>query len=640
MHFTHPALLYALFLLLIPLIVHLFQLRKFQKEDFTNVKFLKKISQQTRKSSRLKKWLVLITRILALAAIILAFCQPYLPASQKLTGKTERLIYLDNSQSMQLNGKHGKLLPAAIQNLLENLPDDENISLITNDNEFYAAEGPELKKELQELEYSSGQINFRNLQLKATNFFRNKDSQKEVVLISDFQQNLKLPPRIDSSDIHYNLIPLKPETSFNISIDTAFISESTPENIMLEVVIKSTQKTDSPVPVSLFDENKLLAKNTADLSEKNKTTLSFRIENSEIRKGRLEIEDNGLSYDNILYFSINKNPAIKVAVISGTKSGFLERIYTQPEFELNVFDEGQPDYNILNSANLIVLNEVPAIDAGLRQNLKSFYSNRSSLIIIPPAEDNSQSYTKLLSTLNAPILRDNTKEEHLITHISFSHPLFHSVFEGEVKNFDYPRVQSYYRTSGNGNNILSYQDNSPFLLQQGSLYLFTAALNENNSNFKQSPLIVPVFYNIGINSLKNPRIYYQTGETAFIDLPVSIGKDEVLSMLGEESNFIPQQQVFAEKVQINTEQITEAGNFELMRGKRAIKAISFNQDRTESNLVYPKISPFKNAKIYNSIKDYFESVKAASQNKPLWKWFVIFALFFLILEMLLLKYFK
>jgi len=50
MQFKHPEILYALFLLLIPIIIHLFQLRRFEKVHFTNVQFLKKVELQTRKS--------------------------------------------------------------------------------------------------------------------------------------------------------------------------------------------------------------------------------------------------------------------------------------------------------------------------------------------------------------------------------------------------------------------------------------------------------------------------------------------------------------------------------------------------------------------------------------------------------------
>jgi len=101
MQFKNPEILYALFLLLIPIFIHLFQLRRFQKVDFTNVAFLKKVTMQTRKSSTLKKWLVLATRLGMLTAIILTFAQPYNTSSTKIEGEKETVLYIDNSNSMQ-----------------------------------------------------------------------------------------------------------------------------------------------------------------------------------------------------------------------------------------------------------------------------------------------------------------------------------------------------------------------------------------------------------------------------------------------------------------------------------------------------------------------------------------------------------
>ena len=54
MQFKHPEVLYFLALLIIPILVHLFQLQKFVKVPFTNVAFLQKLALQTRKSSKLK----------------------------------------------------------------------------------------------------------------------------------------------------------------------------------------------------------------------------------------------------------------------------------------------------------------------------------------------------------------------------------------------------------------------------------------------------------------------------------------------------------------------------------------------------------------------------------------------------------
>lgn len=109
MQFKHPELLYALFLLVIPIIVHLFQLRKFKKVPFTNVAFLKAATLKTRKSAQIKKWLILCTRMLVLAALVFAFAQPFTSKTDVLNTKKETVIYLDNSFSMQAKGNNGEL---------------------------------------------------------------------------------------------------------------------------------------------------------------------------------------------------------------------------------------------------------------------------------------------------------------------------------------------------------------------------------------------------------------------------------------------------------------------------------------------------------------------------------------------------
>ncbi len=109
MQFKHPEILYFLFLLVIPILVHLFQLRRFKKEYFTNVRFLKELSIQTRKSSKLKKWLLLATRLFILACIVFAFAQPFFQSKDSKNSTNEMYIVLDNSFSMQAKGQKGEL---------------------------------------------------------------------------------------------------------------------------------------------------------------------------------------------------------------------------------------------------------------------------------------------------------------------------------------------------------------------------------------------------------------------------------------------------------------------------------------------------------------------------------------------------
>lgn len=198
MHFQHPELLYALFLLIIPLIVHLFRLRKFQREDFTNVKFLKKVIQETRKSSRLKKFLILITRLLLLACLIIAFAQPYFPASEKALKETKTLVYLDNSYSMEAMNGQNSLFQAAKNPLIANLNNQIKFDLFTNNSDYFNRSATDLSDLIQEINLNERQINFREIQLKADTYFKDYENvEKELVIISDFQDRINMPSSIE-----------------------------------------------------------------------------------------------------------------------------------------------------------------------------------------------------------------------------------------------------------------------------------------------------------------------------------------------------------------------------------------------------------------------------------------------------------
>ena len=183
MQFKHPEILYFLFLLLIPILVHLFQLRRFKKEYFTNVQFLKELNLQTRKSSKIKKWLLLATRLLLLTALIFAFAQPFFKSKENTAAK-ETFIVLDNSFSMQAQGKKGPLLKRAIEDLQQHLPENFQFSLITSNESFWNTDIKSHQKEIQNINYSPTGFSldeiFAQIQSKKTHL------EKEVIIISDF----------------------------------------------------------------------------------------------------------------------------------------------------------------------------------------------------------------------------------------------------------------------------------------------------------------------------------------------------------------------------------------------------------------------------------------------------------------------
>ncbi|WP_248723396.1 BatA and WFA domain-containing protein [Seonamhaeicola sp. ML3] len=641
MQFKHPELLYALCLLLIPIIVHLFQLRRFKKELFTNVALLKEIKQNSRKSSELKKWLILFTRLLLLTAIILAFAQPFTTKNNSLESQKETVIYVDNSFSMQAKGSQGELLKRALQHLVGNIPEDETVSIITNNSTFKNTTTKVIKNDLLQLQYSSNQLSLDAVLLKSNALLsQKKNTLKNLIFISDFQQkNSSFNPNLDSlTTLH--LVKLEPINSNNVSIDSAFISEITPTNLQLKVLLKNSGRPIDNIPVSLYNGEDLIAKTSVEIDKIVETT--FTLPTNEIVNGRITIDDVNLRFDNTLFFNINNRSKINVLSVNEQNDDFLKRIFNEDEFNFTSTSYNALNFNSIEEQHLIVLNEVDNISNALISALKHFTSQGGSVIIIPSNDINVQSYNQLLSNFNANF-GALVNSEKRITSINYSHPLYKKgVFEKQVSNFQYPKVNSFYEiTSNSFASVLNFEDGKPFLYQGQNSFVFTSALNNENSNFKNSPLIVPTIYNIAKQSFKTPELYYTIGNENEFEVETQLQQDDILSLVNNGISVIPRQKYFNNKVIINTSETPDIANIYNIKNKNeTIKNVSYNYDRSESNLVYENLSNYKNVTLSDSIPEVFDTIKSDAKVNALWKWFAIFALILLIIEMLILKYFK
>lgn len=640
MQFKHPEILYALFLLLIPIFIHLFQLRRFQKVAFTNVAFLKKINIQTRKSSQLKKWLTLLMRLLAMAALIFAFAQPFTASKTALKNEKETVIYIDNSFSMQAKGNQGPLLERALQDLFENSASTEKLSWFTNNTQRKNTSAQDFKNEILSVTYSQNQLTPSQVLLKANQLFSNeKDVIKRLIYISDFQQKEAFPTI--SEDIILDAVQLKPVKHSNIAIDSVYITSKNASAIQLQVKVSKSGDDFSEAPISLYDNNKLVAKTAVDFSTSKNGTVTFDIDNSEEFTGKLQVADPNLNFDNTLFFNINKPEKIKVLAINEANGNFLKRLLEKEEFQFTQQTFKTLNYNEIPNQNFIILNELEEIPASLSTALKSFSDNGGSILIIPNPEVDVNSYNNHLLTLGFGSISTVNSQEKKISNIVFSHPLFKDVFEKEVTNFQYPKVSSFYTISTNATPAIRFEDNQPFLLQKNKTYLFTSAINKENSNFQNSPLIVPTIYNMALQSLPLPHLYYTIGEQNSVAVPVKLGQNEILKIKDSISQFIPLQQTKANYVLITTtEEPTNAGNYQIVKENESLENISYNYSRSESELLYLNPDEWNAVNVYNSIDNLFESITEANSINSFWKWFAIFALLFLLFEMLILKFIK
>ena len=638
MQFKHPEILWALFLLIIPILIHLFQLRRFTKTPFTNVAMLQKVVSESRKSNTLKKWLLLFTRLLLLAAIILAFAQPFSSSNTALQEK-ETVVYLDDSFSMQAKNNGISLLEKAVQDIVKNIDGERTFSLFTNERTFANVKLSDVQNSLLSLPYSYKQLNLEEIGLKANSLFSsNNGTVKNLIVLSDFQERISEGNIQLDTTIRTHFVPMEPEEMMNISIDSVFVQEGLNDQNTLKVFL-SGGTTDNPLPISLFNDNELIAKTAAKFNSDGSAEVEFTIPANQRLNGRLSIMDNALGYDNRFYFNINDKKKVKVLAISESESDYLDRLFRDEEFEFQKYGLAQLDYSVLDEQNVVVLDNLTSIPNSLQNVLRTFKNEGGSLIIVPASTTDIASYNSLLSAWSGTQLTQKVVSETRLTEITFDHPLYRNVFEQRVTNFQYPFVKAYYNVQTSLPIALAMDGGNPFLLGDDGFYVFTVPLELENSNFINSPLIVPTFYNMAQSSLQQSRPYQTIGETSVVDVPAEMGNDEILKVSKEGYEFIPLQQSFPNRVRLTFDQNpTEDGIYGIIQNQQLLQNISFNYPRTESQLKYLDLGSLENVNTMDSIPELFEYLKAENDIAAYWKWFVILALLLALIEVLIQKF--
>ncbi|GGE30227.1 membrane protein [Psychroflexus planctonicus] len=599
---------------------------------------LKVLSVQSRKSSQIKKWIVLSLRMLTIASFVLAFAQPFIPASTEASQKTVYAVYLDNSFSMQMPSKRGNLLTQAKQELVELIPENATVHFFTNQDRFTNLNAATFKKEVLAIEFSDQELKIENAVNKAKSLFGNKNANNKIVLVSDFQLKDETDYAALLKDESISLLQVQPENKINFSIANLDFNEN---EQTLKIQLSASEQTQEQVELSVYNASELLAKQEVAFENSASTEIEISLSEGEITNGNVQIEDEAIQYDNQFFFSINSTPKIKVLAIYEEEASFLRRIFKNEEFEFESTSIENLDYAQLNEKNIIVLNGVKNISNQLNNSLIKFSEDAGSVVIIPHQEAKLENYNTTLLNLNLPKFNAAIDNEQKITNINFEHPLLENVFTEQITNFEYPLTRSHFQMKAGNNAILLYANQEAFLTSADKNYVFAASFSTENSNFTNSPLIVPILYNIARESVLKQNIFDFTDEINQYLVEVNLASDEVVKLTKDEDVLIPQQRRFSQSVEINTPELPiEAGTYQVEAAGETLKNISFNYPRTESKLDYLQANQLQNQDRLKSIEDFFNQESRLQQVDEYWKVLLMFAILFLILEMLALRYLK
>ena len=193
--------------------------------------------------------------------------------------------------------------------------------------------------------------------------------------------------------------------------------------------------------------------------------------------------------------------------------------------------------------------------------------------------------------------------------------------------------------------VLQYEDKSVFLgnltNKLGNLFFFSTSINKENSNFQNSPLIVPTFYNMGQNNNKSGLNAFIIGNNNYTIINETIAKDNVLSVTNTENSFIPMQQILNNKIKLTFGNYPEkSGNYEVLKDKESLKNISFNYPRNESDLSQINTDYFDSCTEVNAVSTFYSDIHSSRTSNEVWKYFIFATLLLLLIELLIQKFVK
>jgi hypothetical protein len=674
MHFIYPAFLFALLSLAIPVLVHLFNFRRYQKVYFSNVQFLKEVKEQQSSRRNLRERLILASRLLALAFLVLAFARPYIPNQNTITPGAQQAvsIFVDNSYSMQTLSPEGSLLDEAKRRAKEIAAAysiNDRFQLLTQDFEGRhqrLLNRQEFNDAVDAVKIGAQSRTLQQIVLRQQGLLQNKPGAlQSAYIISDFQKGATgtTPIKADTG-FRLSLIPLRANTLPNVAVDSVWLTGAVHrpnETEKLVVKLHNYAAEDAKgVPLKLLINGTQKALGSFDIKARGtrQDTLTFSGLQAGWQQAKIELQDNPVIFDNGFYFTFNVKANMPVLLVNGGQPNK----YLQAAFSADAFftpvnsNEGSVNYAGLNSYPLIILSDIKSIATGLAQQLKAYVAKGGTLAVFLAADADMASYRSFLQPAGAAYPEKLVTEKVRVSTLNVQNTLFRSVFEDVPRNPDLPQVQKYYQlstaTQMSSESLMELPGRQPFWAGYrngaGKIYVSAVPLQEDFSNLPRHALLLPILYRMALVSGHDQPLFYTIGKDAAIEAPpVQVSEKQILKLSKGTQTLIPDaRQQDGNTVLYVADQIQQPGNYQLKKQDSLVAVIAFNDNRLESDLTYldkadlNKLLPANSAVLQPGKGSMQGLIADTNFGLQLWKLCIILALIFIAAEIALVRFYR
>lgn len=668
MVFSSPSTLWALGLLAIPIIIHLFEFRRYKKLYFSDTSLFKEIKAQSQTKNQLKHLLILASRLLFLALLILAFAEPIIPAEEGETKAPDIVsIYVDNSYSMTALGTNGSLLNEAVERayrIADAYPAGTRFQLISN--ELSISDSRTLS--LQDFQAKLDAIESSRIHRDLTDVVAFQSQalagsalgKARAYYISDF--NGMLPTETASisidSNLRLRLLPLVATEASNVSVDSVWSELPIHQmGITQRLFFRLRNHGNEALvdqKVDVFLDDQLIASPIVSVPAEQglDTNFQFEVESPGTLRGRIHVDDAHITYDNDLYFTLNITDKVKIVEISPKTevSSPFARLFSGKHYSHQRLDPDRVIQDSLVDAQLLIINGVEEWNLALSSITELHLKNGGNILLVP-SKRHSEELRDTWATQFDLRLGGLDSVNANVLNISPDQPLFKGVFESMNEDINLPRCQQAYTlNSAPGENVLPLPNNGSLLganaVASGKVFFLTAPIERAFTNLTEHALFVPIMINMANQSGASDELFYSL-EQSYIPWKGERSEDWRMRKEYGINSFIPSMSFNG---LLMNGQIRSPGVYELYRnGKDSIwAAFAFNHNRQESDM-----NPVNEEALLGSFKDRDAvsitsfnlnntsfNVETADLGTELWPWFVLLAFVFILLEVVLLKLFK
>lgn len=656
-NFLNSNVLWGLFAIAIPIIIHLFNLRRVKRLEFSNTSLLRRVKEESSAKRKPVELLILMSRVLGVVLLILTFARPvYKDAQNDLSLQGEVLLYLDNSFSLSVRDQGGQSAFDNAYNLSQDLvnayPDGTIFRFIENAysnsiaTEFTKSS---LTDNLTEVQQVGVDRSFEEI----SNRQKGQSISGDVYLVSDFQNSQGLNLLSADTTSNYFLVPAMGSDYSNVFVDSVFLQNtflSGSVTNLLKVRLRRNDRSINQVNLKLYIDDRLSGTNQISFGDDLIMDYDFEIPLADqaINEIRISLDDPGLAFDNDYYLAINQLDKIRVLELyeSNTPS-FVSSLFDDNElFQFERGNSNALDNQQIESADFIIINQLSAYSNQLSNAIAGSIDNGKTVLVIP----SEKIATIELNRIGLSVVGD-TRQRMVLDIPNYENPFFEGVFVENSQNLEMPDASILYRLVNEELSYLTFKNGRSFLskvLSNGSLFFFASSFDESLTTFPNHALFVPVLYKLALGSKANlSNLYYSTDDETIV-YPISgQNKNNIYALRRDDVSLIPDQRQEENRLimEIPKDQIS-AGHYELVLNDIAIGTLAFNIPKEESDIhsidfdYLTELSAASNVTLLNNAggQSVGEEIRSGIDGIPLWKYALLGALLFLFLEIILIRY--